>query len=312
MATEAKKTEGETGGLLCWLGGVAAFAVVAVVLAAVFHFFVGVDIWLVEAKNTGTAAYWGQLGDFVGGMLNPVLSFFALVAVLISLRSQSAELRAARSEAQAAQSVLEQQTRIFREQSKLVERQNFESVFFGVLQLYSKGLEAVTYFTGSRELKGREAFVGSTKKYRLERVMQPEGKNLSGADLLIWHAQDVFWEQQRDVFSSHYLMLKELLSYIDSFGSPVVSKTLDVWRSAISSMIDTQFRDDSGVKAVYSQIVKATLSPPEVHMLALYCLTNEGAEICPLVKKFKLLEGFKIDSNNESAQAALRGVGAIS
>lgn len=309
---EANKPEDEAGKLIWWLGGISAVAVVAVVLTAFLHFFVGADIWFIEAKNTTTAVYWGQLGDFVGGMLNPVLSFFALLAVLISLRSQSAELRAARAEARAAQNVLEQQTKIFREQSKLVERQNFESVFFGVLQLYLKGLESLTYFTGSREVKGRDAFVTATKRYRLERVMQGHGSDLTGADLIIWHAQNVFWADQRDAFSSHYQMLKELLLYVDSFGSPVVSKALDVWRSAISSILDSQLKDDAAAKTVYSQIVKATFSPSEVHLLALYCLTKDGEDICPLVKKFKILEGFAIDGNNESAEAALRRAGAIS
>lgn len=311
MATEANKTKGEAESFVWWLGSVAAIAVVVVVLAAVFHFFVGVDILWIEAKNTPTAAYWGQLGDFIGGMLNPVLSFFALLAVLISLRSQSAELRAAREEALAAQNVLEQQTKIFREQSKLVERQNFESVFFGILQMYSKSLESISYWTGTTAMEGKAAFLGAARKYRLDRVYLDPNIKRSGVSILISHAENHFWNEQKDVFGSHFLLLKELLHYIDSFGSPLVSKSLERWLSAkIASDILSSKDIDSG-KQVYARIVKATFSQSELQVLALYCLTNAGIDICPLVKRFGLLTGIELVLNGESAREALLQVGAI-
>ncbi len=34
---------------------------------------------------------WGQFGDYFGGVLNPILSFFALLGLMLTLRSQHAE-----------------------------------------------------------------------------------------------------------------------------------------------------------------------------------------------------------------------------
>lgn len=41
-------------------------------------------------KSTDQAV-WGQFGDYFGGVLNPLLSFFALVGLMITLRAQQAE-----------------------------------------------------------------------------------------------------------------------------------------------------------------------------------------------------------------------------
>ena len=41
---------------------------------------------------------WGQFGDFMGGTLNPILSFMALLALLLTIILQSYELRLTRQE----------------------------------------------------------------------------------------------------------------------------------------------------------------------------------------------------------------------
>jgi hypothetical protein len=42
--------------------------------------------------NEKTMAAWGQFGDFLGGVLNPLLSFLALLAVVKNLRLQSEQM----------------------------------------------------------------------------------------------------------------------------------------------------------------------------------------------------------------------------
>lgn len=311
MATEAKKAEGGVGILVWGLGIVASIAVVTVVLAAFIHFFVGADIWLIEAKNTGTAAYWGQLGDFIGGMLNPVLSFFALLAVLISLRSQSAELRAARAEAKAAQTILEQQTSIAREQSRLFERQNFESAFFGLLGVFSKSVDSVTYYDGTQDQHGKKAFKRASKQNSFERLILVGVDPGAGAEFIRRYAEETIWEKCGESFVGHFQLLLEVLVYIDSFGSPVVSHSFKEWRQLfISNMALDSVETELGKKS-YARIIKASLSPGEKVMLAVYCMTSSGIKICDHVAKFGLLEDFRLKINDEHFQEALRKVGAI-
>ena len=60
---------------------------------------------------SGSQTVWGEAGDFIGGVSNPVLSFLALMALLMTVRLQAAQLDAAReelAEARAAQEKAEQ------------------------------------------------------------------------------------------------------------------------------------------------------------------------------------------------------------
>lgn len=61
----------------------------------------------------------GQIGDFVGGLTNPVLSFLALLVLLRTTRIQTLESR--------------KTTEFMREQHKLMEAERFEGTFFHLL-----------------------------------------------------------------------------------------------------------------------------------------------------------------------------------
>lgn len=105
------------------LGIVALILSVMTSALVIAHFQFGVDLWVLKIQHPETAQYWGQIGDFIGGILNPLLSFCALIAVLYNLSLQREELSLARKDARDAQSIQNKQSEIF-------ERQNFESVFF--------------------------------------------------------------------------------------------------------------------------------------------------------------------------------------
>lgn len=72
--------------------GVAVVAALAV-LVIVLSYFV-----LLGGPLTRNPEAWGQSGDFVGGWLNPILSFLALLALLRTIRLQSRELQDSRFE----------------------------------------------------------------------------------------------------------------------------------------------------------------------------------------------------------------------
>lgn len=64
----------------------------------------------------------GQVGDFVGGILNPLLSFLALIAVLVSISLQEREISDSVSSLE--------------KQEKLIRLQAFESSFFNLLTMF--------------------------------------------------------------------------------------------------------------------------------------------------------------------------------
>ena len=74
-------------------------------------------------------ADWGTLGDYFGGLMNPVISFATLMVAFAVWRHQKEELR---------------QTKIaLEEQAKTAEQQRREQRFFDLLNVYFRTLESV-------------------------------------------------------------------------------------------------------------------------------------------------------------------------
>jgi len=74
---------------------------------------IGIVFWLYFTNFSGELSnkndVWGTFGDFIGGTLNPILSFFALIALLLTIILQSRELEATREELKRSASAHEKQ-----------------------------------------------------------------------------------------------------------------------------------------------------------------------------------------------------------
>jgi hypothetical protein len=98
------------------------------------------DIWI--HGFTDYPAAYGQMGDFFGGLLNPVLSFASFVLLLYTINIQSKqlnisseELQATRRELEASRKAQEDSSKSLERQLKNAQRQNFESTFFKLFDL---------------------------------------------------------------------------------------------------------------------------------------------------------------------------------
>lgn len=97
------------------------------VSVALFMFAIVVFSYLLNfhrhyfSDNTGD---WGTFGDFVGGTLNPFLSFLALVILLRTFSMQREELKDTQQ--------------ILQTQSNTQIKQNFESTFFSLLNVHNQ------------------------------------------------------------------------------------------------------------------------------------------------------------------------------
>lgn len=90
---------------------------------------------------SASAAEWGQMGDFFGGMLNPILAFASFIALLYTIRIQSEELRLTREEFKKstdAQQRMAGEAERSRKQSLLLEDYQYAS---GVLRNKIKALD---------------------------------------------------------------------------------------------------------------------------------------------------------------------------
>lgn len=104
--------------------------IVAVVGIFALFIFLGFDI-----KQTNI----GQVGDFVGGLLNPVLSFLALIAIVYSISVQEKELTSTVSSLQA--------------QEEIFKVQNFENSLFNLLTMQRNRRGEQLEVVGGRDVK---------------------------------------------------------------------------------------------------------------------------------------------------------------
>ena len=115
--------------------GLVIFAVVALVVVLGFYF-----ARFYELKIVTKPEELGVFGDYVGGVLNPIFAFLAFLILMLSFRLQSKELRETRDELRKSSDAQLEQVDFAKQQLKLLGSQNFESLFFRLLELKEKSL----------------------------------------------------------------------------------------------------------------------------------------------------------------------------
>lgn len=108
---------------------------------------------------SGDQGAWGQFGDFVGGILNPLFSIIGLLALLYTIVLQSEELRRSTRE-------LKSSAKALKRQNRHNSRQQFDNNLFQLLTLNIEQSNSVSYgFSGSKKIGG-SAFYTAYKDFR--------------------------------------------------------------------------------------------------------------------------------------------------
>lgn len=264
---------------------IAIVPLLSAVGAVITHFQFGKDIPLIGVRNWQTAQYWGQIGDFIGGLLNPLLSFVALLAVLANLVLQRKELALARVDAEEARNIQKEQSQIF-------EKQNFESVFFQLLDTHSRLSSSVRlkYKVGDEEVsyQGAEAFDALVKRYvpthKISRGVFRGSDDELKQEIVACAA--IFMEDQGEVNGHYFRNIYQILKYIDSYGQD--SATL--LRSGGPGIKVLRAMRSYHQQRTYANMLRAQLSSNEVAVLFLNCLYPSGEGLKFYVEKFSMLK----------------------
>lgn len=255
----------------------------------------GIDLPFVSMKFTAQIEKLGQFGDFFGGVLNPLLSFMALLGVLYTIRIQGQELKEAREETRIANRIQDKQTAVF-------ERQNFESMFFRLIDVHTSTAERIRDKSESKIGDGFEAAVGeilNIYKYFCERFAEAESarpkpqyekissKALTDRQLL----QDAFERgidvDMRVMLSQYYRNMYQILKLVD--GLKVFSGDDQIGRRS-----HRQIRLEYLTKRQYSNILRAQLSDGEIKLLFFNCLTPYGAGLKTYVEQYSLMKHLQV------------------
>ena len=159
---------------LLWILGGAAVAAFFIILGFYINYFKNLSI-------TNDSATWGTFGDYLGGTLNPIISFLALIGLLYTIHQQAQEMQATREELKQAAEQQHRQADIFNLQqfestffslleqhNKVVERIEVESIYEGLHNIYNKKIDQITTRKPSEELSNSHAIKSINQHYELK------------------------------------------------------------------------------------------------------------------------------------------------
>ena len=127
------------------------------------------------AKLSNDPATWGTFGDYLGGTLNPIISFLAFIGLLYTIHQQAQEMQATREELKQAAEQQRQQVEQQSRQSKIFNLRQFESTFFSLLNQHNKIIEKIMTPIEAKRIKiieeSRDITNGELIKHNTEKSM---------------------------------------------------------------------------------------------------------------------------------------------
>jgi hypothetical protein len=209
--------------------------------------------------STSTHA-WAEFGDYVGGTLSALFAFFALVALVVTLKVQAYEVHLSTEQ-------LESSARALSEQSNHLAKQTFENTFFQMLKIHADIVAAMDIRSGGEvRASGRDSLkiYYSRVKNAVKKVERGDFTNvLDGARAV--YAEE-FNRYESDL--GHYFRnLYRIFKFID----------------------ESNIED----KRAYTGIVRAQLSSDELALLFFNGLGEYGEKFRILIEKYCLLENLR-------------------
>ena len=99
-------------------------------------------------KDDIDSEFLGQVGDFLGGFLNPLFALLSFIALLITIVFQSEELKNSREELKLTRKELAKSAEAQEKSFQILEQQRFENTFFSLLENINSNIK---YFKENRE-----------------------------------------------------------------------------------------------------------------------------------------------------------------
>lgn len=241
---------------------------------------------------------WGQLGDFFGGVLNPIVGLATVVLVFITVRIQTRELRSSLEELRQSNLVLEAQLRS-------TAKQNFEQTLFAWLSNYRDLLDAVVIhgddtFTGRRALHSMylrylapRRLLSTTKHDGLVEIRHLFNKAAQSGERLNESTINSLEEATRDVVVDLAAKGFDKLYVDHEFQLDSLFRTL----FRIFRWIDQHEELSNEQKWFYAALVRAQLSWTELTLLFYNGMTERGAPFTSIANKYAIFDNLTLHSD---------------
>lgn len=223
---------------------------------------------------------WGQFGDYIGGLLNPLVSALTLYVAISVWKLQKEELKETR--------------RAMDEQAKTAEQQRQEQRFFDLFDIYQRTVDEIVFSQNSKKSALVYATQEEVNKRRLQAVGEfistiknnDEYKNSNKKNLYVdtWHEI----ETQKNILRiKNFYHLGSFSSFTNYFR--VIHNIL---KNADTLLPDDHYR--------YIKLFRAQLTAGELQAIGLNMwLSEEGKKMIPLAEKYGLLKHLPHDSNTQ-------------
>lgn len=231
---------------------------------------------------------WGSFGDYVGGLLNPLISAFTLIVAVKVWRQQKTEMAETK--------------RALQEQAKTAEQQRQEQRFFDLLKLYQETVASITLV--ARMSPKSEVPVVYSGKEAIAHFFRSDTGAISG------FMRDGFYAPPLQAGAVGVYSLIKKPEYVTR-GSLSAA-----WHDEkVASLFDHYFRVLFRVLAeaeyllksqhfVYVKLLRAQLSRDELKLIALNLwLDEEGKKMIPLAEKYGILKHLPNGKPREQLQA---------
>lgn len=260
---ENKEVEDKFSGLIDALFKLLAIAFGAAVLLVCLNIIIHLLGIPFGALNAGT------FGDFLGGVLNPILAFLTFIGLIFTIIIQRKELHLARIEYRKSAEALANQ-------SDSAKEQNIDNTFFNLINLHNNITNelVVTVIEDSSgklymkkpvgKLIEERAFTGRETFTVIRKLISKD--SISGK--LLKRNYDKFQVQRNNVVSHYFRNLYQILNYISSSGL------------------------DEKQQRKYARIVRSQLSSDELIILYFNCLSPhvDSGKFLTLISKYSMLE----------------------
>lgn len=169
-------------------------------------------VFIINLFSLGTSSF-GEWGDFFGGVLNPILTFFTFMGLLITIILQQAELKESRKEFKRSADALN-------EQSQNLKQERFETTFFNLVSSLNASINelevdvlANKHVDEKEIVKGKKVFQFYHEEL-LDRIKQYDHDE-KDVDRRVERGVDSFFFHYNMEIEHYFKQIKLILQFIE-------------------------------------------------------------------------------------------------
>ncbi len=215
--------------------------------------------------------YFGQFGDFATGVVGSIWALAGVILFYVALKDQRRDFKTNSSalkkqiealnlqtdEFQLQRTELKLSRKVIEAQSNTLKKQQFESTFFALLNVYSEIVKDINS-------PNKGDYFSNSKTNLLNRFQPTKTPSKNHSSAIKIYVQ--FYFEQKEKLSHYFKSLYRLIRFID----------------------DSTLNDKE--KHFYSKVVRSQLKENEALMLFYNAQTEFGKNFCPLILKYNLFK----------------------